>query len=227
MDMSIPYELTGRREQKARTREALVRAAHELLGEGITPTVEQAAAAAAVARTTAYRYFPNQRAQLVGAHPEIEMRSLLPDDAPTDPEERLDAVIDSFVRQNVQTEPQLRAMLRLSLDTDPALRAQLPLRKGRAIGWIEDALRPLRETMSEVEIHRLALAIRSATGIEALVWMTDVAGLSREEAMRMMRWSARALLRSALVDGPPFTRGGAAENPPKTSRRPHVRHSNR
>jgi AcrR family transcriptional regulator len=217
--------LTGRKEQKARTREALLRAAHELLGKGITPTVEQAAAAAAVARTTAYRYFPNQRALLVGAHPEIEMRTLLPDDAPTDPEKRLDAVIDSFVRQNVQTEPQLRAMLRLSLDTDPALRAQLPLRKGRAIGWIEDALRPLRETMSEVEVHRIALAIRSATGIEALVWLTDVAGLSREEAMRMMRWSARSLLRSALVNGPPFTRDGVAGNRPKASRRAYFRRS--
>jgi AcrR family transcriptional regulator len=227
MDMSIPYEATGRRQQKARTKQALVRATHTLLGEGITPTVEQAAAAAAVARTTAYRYFPNQRALLVAAHPEIEMRSLLPDDAPTDPEKRLDVVIDSFVRQNVQTEPQLRAMLRLSLDTDPSLRGQLPLRKGRAIGWIEDALAPLQETMSEAEVHRLALAIRSATGIEALVWLTDVAGLSREEAMRTMRWSARALLRSALVDGPPFSRGNATGNRPHASRRRHVRHSSR
>jgi len=226
MDMSIPYESTGRTEQKARTKEALVRAAHALLGQGITPTVEQAATAAAVARTTAYRYFPNQRALLVAAHPEIEMRSMLPDDAPTDPEKRLDAVITSFVRQNVQTEPQLRAMLRLSLDTNRALRAQLPLRTGRAIGWIDDALRPLRETMSEAEVHRLALAIRSATGIEALVWLTDVAGLSREEAMRMMRWSARALLRSALVNGPPFSRDGAAGNRSKAGRRPNV-HSNR
>jgi len=161
MGMSIPYELTGRGEQKSRTKEALVRAAHALLAQGTTPTVEQAAAAAAVARTTAYRYFPNQRALLVAAHPEIEKHSLLPDDAPADPEKRLDVVIDSFVRRNVQTEPQLRAMLRLSLETDPALRAQLILRRGRAIEWIEDALAPLQETMSKPELHRLALAIRS------------------------------------------------------------------
>ena len=91
-------------------------------------------------------------------------------------------------------------MLRLSLDADPDERAQLPLRQGRAIKWIEEALAPLHPEMSEAERHRLALAIRSATGIEALAWLVDVAGLSRDDASDLMRWSARALLRSALTD---------------------------
>jgi hypothetical protein len=54
--------------------------------------------------------------------------------------------------------------------------------------------------MSEAQLHRLALAIRSAAGIEALVWLTDIAGLSRKQATEVMRQSARALLRSALAD---------------------------
>ena len=57
--------------------------------------------------------------------------------------------------------------------------------------------------MSEAGLHRLALAIRSAVGIEALVWLTDVAGLSREEAAGVMLWSERAMLRSARADGFP------------------------
>ncbi len=91
-------------------------------------------------------------------------------------------------------------MLRLSLEADPVERAQLPLRQGRAIKWIEEALVLLREKMSEAEVHCLALAIRSATGIEALAWLTDVAELSRNEATDLMRWSARALLQSAMPD---------------------------
>ena len=39
-----------------------------------------------------------------------------------------------------------------------------------------------------------------AAGIEALVWLTDVAGLSRKQATEVMRQSARALVRSALSD---------------------------
>jgi len=77
------------------------------------------------------------------------------------------------------------------------------LRGGRAIGWIENALVPLRETISEAGVNRLALAIRSAAGVEALVWFTDVAGLSRDEAAGVMLWSARAILRSARADGFP------------------------
>jgi hypothetical protein len=91
-------------------------------------------------------------------------------------------------------------MLRLSLDPDPSLRGSLPLRQGRAIGWITEALAPLSSRMSDAQLRRLAIAIRSAAGIEALVWLTDIAGLSRKEAVQVMRQSARALLRSALAD---------------------------
>jgi AcrR family transcriptional regulator len=197
--MSIPYELNGRTAQKRRTRDALIAAARELVAEGATPTVEGAAEAASISRTTAYRYFPNQRSLLSAAHPETAASSLLPPDAPDDVATRLDLVIDAFTRMIVDTEAQQRTMLRLSLEADPVERSQLPLRQGRATKWIEEALAPLRTDMSETEVHRLTLAIRSATGIEALAWLTDVAGLSSNDARDLMRWSARALLQSAVA----------------------------
>ena len=199
--MSIPYELAGRVRQKQRTRGALVAAARELVKQGRTPTVDEAAVKASVSRTTAYRYFPNQRALLVAAHPEIEAPSLLPEGAPSDVAARLDAVVTAFLKLVVDTEAQQRTMLRLSLEPDPDHRGELPLRKGRAIGWIAEALSPLRHVMSDSDARRLTFAIRSAAGIEALVWLTDIAGLSRKEAVQLMRWSAGALLQSALADG--------------------------
>ena len=96
MGMSIPYELAGRTGQKARTRDALIASTRELLAEGVTPTVEQAAAAAAISRTTAYRYFPNQRALLVAAHPETEAISLLDDGAPEDGERRFELAVKAL-----------------------------------------------------------------------------------------------------------------------------------
>jgi hypothetical protein len=205
--MSIPYELTGRTDQKRRTRDALVAAARDAVAAGATPTVEAAAQAASISRTTAYRYFSNQRELLVAAHPEVGAASMLPDDAPDDATARLDLVLDGFLRSTIENEAQQRTMLRLSLEADPEQRANLPLRQGRAIKWIEEALAPLRTTMPEADVHRLALAIRSASGIEALVWLTDVAGLSSADATDLMRWSARALLRSVLTEETPGTRG--------------------
>lgn len=198
MVMEVPYERTGRSRQKGRTRAALVAATRELLARGITPTVEQAAEEAGISRTTAYRYFPNQRALLVAAHPEVERTSLLPDPPPKDLATRLDAVIRAFTELTLDWEPQLRTQLRLSLEPDAD---QPVLRQGRAITWIEDALEPLRPT--RVDVRRLAVAIRSATGIESLIWLTDIAGLSRTEAVAVMRWSARAMLRAALAGEPP------------------------
>lgn len=199
MVMSMSYELNGRVHQKRRTRDALVAAAREAVARGETPTVENAAEAAAISRTTAYRYFPNQRALLAAAHPETASDSMLPDDPPDDVAARLDLVVDAFTRMIIETESQQRTMLRLSLEADPVERSQLPLRQGRAIKWIEEALAPLRPEMPEADVHRLAVAIRSATGIEALAWLTDVAGLSRDDARELTRWSARALLRYALA----------------------------
>lgn len=198
MSMSISYERTGRITQKARTRAALIDAARRLLAVGRTPSVEDAAEAAGVSRATAYRYFPNRRALLVAAHPEVEATDLLGEDAPEDARERLDRTIAELIGLTVDTEPELRTMLRLSLEPGPP--HELLLRQGRAIGWIENALVPLHARLDPPELRRLVLAIRATCGIEALVWLTDVAGLSRQEASELMRWSALALLRTALAE---------------------------
>ena len=200
MSMSIPYEQTGRRAQKARTRAALINAARALLVEGETPTVEQAAAAASVSRATAYRYFPTLEELLVAAHPEIEAASLLGDEPPQDPEARLDAVVNGLVEIFLGAEESYRAMLRLSLEPDPAGRGELTLRKGRRYLWIVEALEPVRDRLRPEEFRRLVHAVSVNVGIEALVTLVDLAGLSRQEAAKVMRWSARSLLQAALAD---------------------------
>ncbi len=200
MPLPVPYEQAGRTRQKHRTRAALVTAARELVAAGKTPTIDEAATAAAISRATAYRYFATQRALLAAAHPEVERTSLLPRDPPADPAARLELTIDQLTRILLRTERQQRTMLRLSLEAPPRPGAPLPLRQGRAIGWIEEALAPLRARLPARDVRRLALAIRSAVGIEALAWLTDVAGLPRKQAVALMRWTARSILRGALAD---------------------------
>jgi AcrR family transcriptional regulator len=198
--MSTPYETHGRTVQKGRTRKALIAAARELVSHGEVPTVDAAAAAAAVSRATAYRYFPNHGSLLAAAHPETAAPSLLGENPPADPAARLDLVIAAFTALIVETEDQQRTMLRLSLAPRDA--GRLPLRQGRAIGWITEALEPLRGQLGDDGLRRLVLAIRSATGIEALVWLTDVAGLPRAEAVELMCGSARALLAAVVPKVP-------------------------
>lgn len=118
----------------------------------------------------------------------MEPRSQLGAAVSSDPVERLDAVVEAITEQVVEHAPELRTQLRLSLEPTPPQPEAIPFRQGRAIGWIEDALAPLRQLVPQNETRRLALAIRTAIGIEALVWLTDVAKLSQEEAVELMRW---------------------------------------
>lgn len=203
--MSTAYDERGRVDQKRRTRQALVEAARALIADGAAPTIEDAAAHARVSRATAYRYFPTRRDLLVAAHPEIDKPSLLSPGASEDPAARLDEVVRAVTETVAGSEAQQRTMLRLSLEATAAERASLVLRQGRAIGWIEEALEPLRPQLGAAAVRRLACAIRATVGIESYVWLVDVAGMSREESVATMRWSASALLRAAVADGPPPT----------------------
>jgi AcrR family transcriptional regulator len=201
--VSTPYERSGRTHQKKRTREHLIAAARTLLARGgAAPSVAEAAAAASISRTTAYRYFPSQKALLAAAHPETEATSLLPPGVGDDPQARLQAAVQTFTHLISDTEQQQRTMLRLSLEPDPPPH-ELPLRKGRAIAWFEEALAPLKPQITDADLHLLALAIRSTTGIESLVWLTDVARLPRHQALELMQWGAQALLHHALTQGLP------------------------
>lgn len=198
--MSTTYEKTGRTGQKQRTRLALVASARDLVARGgRPPTVAEAAEAASISRTTAYRYFPTQKALLVAAHPETKATSMLPAGIGDDPETRLEAAVRGFLAMVVETESQQRTMLRLSLEADTAAQ-QLPLRQGRAIGWFTEALAPLGPRLGDNGVRRLAVAVRAVSGIESLVWLVDIGGLSRPDAVEQMVWSAAALLRRAVAD---------------------------
>lgn len=215
--MPAPYEATGRIRQKARTRAAVVDAARRLLAHGQTPRVEDAAELAGISRTTAYRYFPTQRALFTAAQPDITPDSLLPEDAPTDPLARLEQFMDAFTGYNFEWETQLRTALRFSLEpSGPARGTDHPvLRQGRAVGWIEDALDPLRRLRPELDVHALAVAIRSATGIEALVWLLDVAGQTPDEAAATVKTTARALLDVALSSDADAAGSGRGQPQPR------------
>jgi AcrR family transcriptional regulator len=188
---------------------AVVTAAAELLRQGRTPTVAEAAVAASVSRATAYRYFPSQDQLLV----EAVLEAVLPDvqallaapELNSDPEARLDALVQAVQAMVVANEPAFRTMLRLSLE--PRQPEPLPggdnspfRRGGRRIGWLEEVLAPARPRLSERQFRNLLAALSLFLGIETQVVLRDVCGLEPEEAEDVARWSARVLLRAAITE---------------------------
>ena len=198
--MSRDYVVAGRTQQKQRTRDQLLAAAWTLMESGDTPRVEDAAEAAGISRTTAYRYFASQAELLAAAFPETARASMLPDPAPTEPLERVAAVAAVVVDRIAETEHLQRTMLRLSLGDAPH---DLPLRQGRVIPWFEEALEPLGEHLGDDTVHQLAVALRSVCGIETRVWLSDIAGLDTDAVRALQVWMTDALVRRALEVPPP------------------------
>ena len=180
--MSRDYLGSGRTRQKQRTRDQLIAAARELITTGDTPRVEEVAEAAGISRPTAYRYFASQAELLAAAYPETGAASVLPDPPPAALDERVAAVAGFVIGRVQEAEPQQRAMLRLSLG---------------------EALAPMADSIGEEGVHRLALALRAACGIETRVWLTDVAGLAPAEVSALQQWMVDALVRRAHETPPP------------------------
>lgn len=198
---------SGRADQKRRTRAAVVAAAASLLQAGRAPTVADAAEVAGVSRATAYRYFRSQDELLTEAA--IERSIPAPDQViarghPASPEAQLDLVVTTYQRMVAAREASFRAMLRFSLeqgteegDAGQGERGD-PIRTGRRLRWIEEALQPVRGDLDRRAYRRLANALATVMGIEAFVALRDVCGLDAPEAVRVTRWAAQALLREAL-----------------------------
>jgi AcrR family transcriptional regulator len=188
-------ESSGRQRQKNRTRRALIDAAAELVREGRTPTVAEAAEAAEVSRATAYRYYPTQELLLaevalfaVGG-PLVDT-SLDPTLPPAEAVARLVRRVAEWAYANEQP---LRTLLRLSLDPSTGIS-----RPGHRTGWIADALAPVRDQIDPTTYDKLAASLTLLMGIDPVVVMTDIAGVSRKRALDSLEWTARTLVESAL-----------------------------
>lgn len=196
-----------RANQKARTRAAIVEAAHHLLALNITPTVATAADEASVSRATAYRYFPTQEALLVELESETlfaPLNEVLDGMTSTDPEERLLALFDAFERFAVGNEPYMRMALRVYQDTwlrgrQGTTDAVPTIRQGRRMLWLDQVLEPIAD-LPEERMNRLKRALALTIGADSFVILKDVCRLTDPEAFALLRWAAIALLRAALED---------------------------
>ena len=200
-----PTPTHGRVKQKLRTRTQLLMTARKLLESGNQPTITEVADAAQISRRTAYRYFPTQaklltEAALEGLRPIMEGAIDVKDERgePLDVERRIDAMIANVMRLAAENESLLRTMIHQTVlePTSPST----PKRGTRRIDWIEGALKPSRAAMGKVVHARLVSALAVCVGIEALIILRDIRGLSVAQATHVTQWMGRALLREAFAE---------------------------
>jgi AcrR family transcriptional regulator len=191
----------GRVNQKKRTRDALVRAAADLMATGREVGMPQIARAALVSEATAYRYFPDLASLLREAmadrlpDPEAALASVT---GSRDPVERIAAATEYLMRHVLAREGAVRAMIAATVARPGGAEA----RPGLRFGLIDTALAPLGDTLGATDpaaFARLKLGLAAVVGAEALFTLTDLCGLDAESAIAQLVHTAAALTRAAVA----------------------------
>lgn len=196
--------MTTRSRQKLRTRRALLSAARQVLDEGRTPTLADAAERALVSRATAYRYFPSQEALLE----ELQLDLDVPDEdvmfgaqaPPASAEDRVSLVRRELYDFVMRNELQYRVFLRNWLDhwlKRPA-DDEPETRGARRERLLDRALEPFEGKLGPNAFTRLKIALGVMVGVESMIVLKDIYGLEREQAEEAMDWAVRALVTAAL-----------------------------
>jgi len=89
-------------------------------------------------------------------------------------------------------------MIRLTVDAPPE--AGEPKRGYRRVGWIEQALEPIRPRLGRRRYDDLVSALTCVIGWEAFIVLTDVRGLTPDQARAILTTSALAIIDVALAD---------------------------
>jgi AcrR family transcriptional regulator len=190
--------------QKLRTRRAIIEAAADLVRENQTPTVAEAAERALVSRATAYRYFPSQQSLLVELQAEATQPS--PDEVLAgigdDVAARAEAISRAITRMVLADEALFRNQMRISQELWFSRDGDLsvPVREGRRMAWIDAALAPAAGQASERVTARLRSALAAVVGVEPVISLRDVCGLSPQDTEDCLAWTARSLVRAASAD---------------------------
>jgi hypothetical protein len=202
-----PKTAPGRANQKLRTRQAILKAAVELVRQGKPPSMVAAAELALVSPATGYRYFPNANALWEEASLELTepWDPKLVEAAGKDAAARLDAVVQSIGWHMLDQELPYRNLARASLERwfeQAALpeHERVPVREGRRMRWNVKALEPLRDQLPAPIIEHLTNALALVWGTEAVVVLRDVCRLDTENAKSVMLNAARWMLQGALAE---------------------------
>jgi AcrR family transcriptional regulator len=185
----------GRIAQKLKTREALVGKANELLKKGSLVSIEQTAKEAGISKATAYRYFTNLDSlkreaslQLKAEQPETLFSGIGTNDLAG----RLKRLIEYHYHLFIDNEDEFRLFLG-SVVTESVSNRGVNQRGGRRIAMIREALEPLKGKCKKAEIDHMINALSLVFGIESIIILKDLNGLSNDAILQNWKWTVKKI----------------------------------
>ena len=189
----------GRPAQRRRTRTAILDATVQLLRDGDTPTLDQIAAAADVSRRTIYMHFPTLDQLILdasmGALAGRDIDAEFEPDAPA--AERVATIVDTLYDHAEEWLPLGRRMVAMTATNPPA---DGPKRGHRRVDWIQRAVEPLRERLTDEQHDRLVSSLSIVLGWEAMIVLRDIRGHPPDRERQVAAWTAQSLVRAILEE---------------------------
>lgn len=185
-------------------------AAAELLRAGRQPTVAEVADAAEVSRATAYTYFPRQQVLLEEAGLELAEKARVEEALEAawagcgdDVVQRWEAFCPVYFGLFRRNEAVYRSMLRAQQERWLEANARgeggsVVVRQARRVPILERLLAPLRPKLDGAAYRQLADSLAVTAGIEPLVVLEDICGLTADQAVARMTWAGRILIEASL-----------------------------
>jgi AcrR family transcriptional regulator len=183
-----------------------VDAAARLLEAGEEPSVAEIAKEADVSRRTVYLHFPTLEQLLIDATAGMLAASgygdaLDLDAYGDDVHARVEGLARALLRMSDEALPLGRRLIRLTVDSPEGELPQGTPRRGyRRVEWIERAVEPLREHLTDEQFERLVSGLSLVLGWEAMIVLRDLRGLERAQEEDATMWASRALVDAMVAE---------------------------
>jgi AcrR family transcriptional regulator len=188
--------------QKLRSRTALVDACRRLITSGAEVSMPAVAQTAGVSEATAYRHFPDLlslvNTALAGLWP-APAEALAPVAESRDPAARVAFACEFLLRGVNRFQGSVRAAIAATITRPDVAKA----RPGIRFGLIDEALDPVITVADDAAGGRLRLLkqdLAAVVSAEAFFSLTDLCGLSVDEAIASLMRTARTITEAALRD---------------------------
>jgi len=195
--MNKQYIDSGRKKQKLKTRNTLLKTTQKLLAKGIDFSLEDVAKNAKVSRATIYRYYSN--IDVLSSEAGLDLNTESPEAIHDgvqhlETPEKIMAIQTYFNQLTVDHEAAFRKYLSIVLASD----SPIAKRGARRPKTLQLALAQKDLGLDNTQSQKLAHVATVLMGMEAFIATKDVCGLSNKESMKTLQWGLEMVLKGAL-----------------------------
>lgn len=197
--MNKKYIQSGRKTQKLKTRDKILKSTQLLLGKHKDITLEDVAKNAEISRATIYRYYSS--IDILTAEAILDLNTISPEELFEEVQnkelnEAILAIQEYYNQLTIDHEAGFRKYMSVVLNADQSDK----MRGARRKKTLMMLLKKKAKNLKSKELENLANLSTVLMGIEAFVVTKDVCGLNNEQSKELLNWGLLLILEKVLKE---------------------------